>query len=218
MDCIKNLTSCAGCTKKHARCHWVHVSRDEVGALDHLMEAAYPGVGSPPAVDSAALANGYTNGVGRMSIDEAIMDDDSDDDDSNPLEDLEALGEKEEREHEAAAERLREDEEGLRNAKELARQGWEEGLRHDQEPSTAEEPNAQPDRVEDDMNQTRVGDESSPASVPQLNGDTGSHSDERIHEGHDDNDRMDVKPVSGFRAVNENVQPVMNGAIGWRPS
>ncbi|EGP90304.1 uncharacterized protein MYCGRDRAFT_68977, partial [Zymoseptoria tritici IPO323] len=39
MDCIKNLTSCAGCTRKHARCHWRDVSRDELGALDHLMDA-----------------------------------------------------------------------------------------------------------------------------------------------------------------------------------
>ncbi|EME85828.1 uncharacterized protein MYCFIDRAFT_3878, partial [Pseudocercospora fijiensis CIRAD86] len=33
MDCVKNLTSCAGCTRKHARCHWRDVSRDELGAL-----------------------------------------------------------------------------------------------------------------------------------------------------------------------------------------
>ncbi|KXL44747.1 MAG: hypothetical protein FE78DRAFT_149629, partial [Acidomyces sp. 'richmondensis'] len=39
MDCVKNLTSCAGCTKKHARCHWKDVSRDELGDLDHLMDS-----------------------------------------------------------------------------------------------------------------------------------------------------------------------------------
>ncbi|KAF2485621.1 hypothetical protein BDY17DRAFT_247373, partial [Neohortaea acidophila] len=39
MDCVKNLTSCAGCTRKHARCHWREVSREELGELDHLMEA-----------------------------------------------------------------------------------------------------------------------------------------------------------------------------------
>ncbi|EMC92410.1 hypothetical protein BAUCODRAFT_41198, partial [Baudoinia panamericana UAMH 10762] len=33
MDCVKNLTSCAGCTKKHARCHWRDVSRDELSEL-----------------------------------------------------------------------------------------------------------------------------------------------------------------------------------------
>ncbi|KAF2216447.1 hypothetical protein CERZMDRAFT_34037, partial [Cercospora zeae-maydis SCOH1-5] len=39
MDCVKNLTSCAGCTRKHARCHWRDVSREELGALDHLMDS-----------------------------------------------------------------------------------------------------------------------------------------------------------------------------------
>lgn len=108
MDCIKNLTSCAGCTRKHARCHWREVSRDELGALDHLMDSAYPESGYSPT-----NANGYTNG-------NADVDDESDDDDSNPLEDLEALGDIEEQENQ-----IREDEEGLRNARELARQGWE---------------------------------------------------------------------------------------------
>lgn len=72
MDCVKNLTSCSGCTRKHARCHWRDVSRDELAALDMGLDAAY---------DEYAYANGH---------------DDSDDDDSNPLEDLEALEEQEE--------------------------------------------------------------------------------------------------------------------------
>lgn len=108
MDCIKNLTSCAGCTRKHARCHWREVSRDELGALDHLMDTSYPESGYSPS-----NANGYANG-------NPDIDDESDDDDSNPLEDLEALGDIEEQENQ-----IREDEEGLRNARELARQGWQ---------------------------------------------------------------------------------------------
>ena len=141
MDCVKNLTSCGGCTKKHARCHWRDVSRDELGALDHLMESAYSNAAaSPTIVDMPNLLNGHME-----ADDEAAQSDadnqrhnESDDDESNPLEDLEALGEKEERENEAAAERLREDEEGLRNARELARQGWEEGLRSHQVPRVGE--------------------------------------------------------------------------------
>ena len=86
MDCVKNLTSCQGCTKKHARCHWREVSREELGTLDHLMDAQY------------TLSLGA---AGQHGADAG--NDDSDDDDSNPLEDLEALGEKEERE------RLRDD-------------------------------------------------------------------------------------------------------------
>lgn len=124
MDCVKNLTSCAGCTKKHARCHWREVSRDELGALDHLMDSAY--------ADPAAAQYETDGADERVSGDYYYRDehqrDESDDDDSNPLEDLEALGEKEEREN-AMAERTREDEDGLRNAKELSRQGLEGSLR-----------------------------------------------------------------------------------------
>lgn len=33
MDCVKNLTACQGCTRKHARCSWKDVSEGEVEAL-----------------------------------------------------------------------------------------------------------------------------------------------------------------------------------------
>lgn len=124
MDCVKNLTSCAGCTRKHARCHWRDVSRDELGALDHLMDSAYPGSSADsPTQGDLSRVNGYLNGDSERD-----QNYDSEDDDSNPLEDLEALEEKEDQEHQ-----IREDEEGLRNARELARQGWEESLRSAQD-------------------------------------------------------------------------------------
>ena len=125
MDCVKNLTSCAGCTKKHARCHWREVSREEVGALDHLMESAYADSAAPSI---SREQNAQLNGLSMAQEGDAYADE-SDDDDSNPLEDLEALGEAEEREKELADQRLKDDEEGLRNARELSRQGWEDGLR-----------------------------------------------------------------------------------------
>lgn len=124
MDCVKNLTSCAGCTRKHARCHWRDVSRDELGALDHVMDSAYPpSMGYSPSRDSAQ-GNGYLNGDSDAARSESgeNRNDDSDEDDSNPLEDLEALDAKEEQEMQ-----IREDEEGLANARQLARQGWEDG-------------------------------------------------------------------------------------------
>lgn len=99
MDCVKNLTSCGGCTRKHARCHWRDVTREELANLDMSMDGSYnmgdDGEGYP-----------YTNGHDDS--------DDDEDDDSNPLEDLEALEEQEE---------------GLRNARELSRLGWEEGIK-----------------------------------------------------------------------------------------
>lgn len=97
MDCVKNLTSCAGCTRKHARCHWRDVTREELGALDMSMEGTY-------SLGDDGDGYSYTNG----------QDESDDDDDSNPLEDLEALEEQEE---------------GLRNARELSRLGWEEGIK-----------------------------------------------------------------------------------------
>jgi hypothetical protein len=97
MDCVKNLTSCAGCTRKHARCHWRDVTREELGTLDMSMEGSY-------TLGDDGDGYGYTNG----------HDESDDDDDSNPLEDLEALEEQEE---------------GLRNARELSRLGWEEGIK-----------------------------------------------------------------------------------------
>lgn len=210
MDCVKNLTSCAGCTRKHARCHWRDVSRDELGALDHLMESAYAGSAtSPTNADASGYANGYMNG-GSDAGD--LRQDDSDDDDSNPLEDLEALGEKEEREHEAAAERIKEDEEGLRNARELARQGLEESLRSHQmspELSGHEDPGSHAQIAEDDI-----------GIAHQANGENIAVED--FHE-HDLN-KIDTKPMpeerlgkvpaefgashGGFHAVNESAAAV----------
>lgn len=100
MDCVKNLTSCGGCTRKHARCHWRDVTREELGNLDMNMDGSYN-------MGDEGEGYVYTNGHDES-------DDDDDDDDSNPLEDLEALEEQEE---------------GLRNARELSRMGWEEGIK-----------------------------------------------------------------------------------------
>ncbi|KAJ5774785.1 hypothetical protein N7457_009681 [Penicillium paradoxum] len=33
MDCLKNLTACVGCTKKHAKCSWRDVKEDEIIAM-----------------------------------------------------------------------------------------------------------------------------------------------------------------------------------------
>lgn len=196
MDCVKNLTSCAGCTRKHARCHWREVQRDEVGALDHLMDAAYPG--------SMALElglNGYLNGDSEHG-DHAI--DDSDEDDSNPLEDLEALGQKEEQD--------REDEEGLRNARELARQGWEDSLRAahssgaDQD---AGQPNGAGDHPVQHENasgqaeqQHREGSRDSEGSRHSQTATAKKQSYDPVHDPSQDAN-VDLDESRGFRAVNQ---------------
>jgi hypothetical protein len=39
MDCLKNLTACMGCTKKHAKCSWREVREAELrGSFSHLVE------------------------------------------------------------------------------------------------------------------------------------------------------------------------------------
>ncbi|KAK4550425.1 hypothetical protein LTR36_000003 [Oleoguttula mirabilis] len=134
MDCVKNLTSCAGCTKKHARCHWRDVKGDDIGDLDQMAVAERGNTSFYSSVhydDPVKHLNGYANGGGEHAASEfdARYSEESDDDDSNPLEDLEALGEKEEQREKELAERMREDEEGLRNARELARQGREDSIR-----------------------------------------------------------------------------------------
>jgi hypothetical protein len=39
MDCLKNLTACMGCTKKHAKCSWKDVRPDELHEHERLMDA-----------------------------------------------------------------------------------------------------------------------------------------------------------------------------------
>lgn len=40
MDCLKNLTACMGCTKKHAKCSWKEVREAELrGSFSHHVEA-----------------------------------------------------------------------------------------------------------------------------------------------------------------------------------
>ncbi|OQE24714.1 hypothetical protein PENSTE_c007G08614 [Penicillium steckii] len=39
MDCLKNLTACVGCTKKHAKCSWRDVKEDEIRASNWLRPA-----------------------------------------------------------------------------------------------------------------------------------------------------------------------------------
>ncbi|KAL9622942.1 MAG: hypothetical protein Q9160_002660 [Pyrenula sp. 1 TL-2023] len=37
MDCLKNLTACMGCTKKHAKCSWKDVRESELREADRMM-------------------------------------------------------------------------------------------------------------------------------------------------------------------------------------
>lgn len=184
--------------------------------------------------------NGYVNG-GSENGDR--QNEESDDEDSNPLEDLEALGEKEEQENQ-----IREDEEGMRNAKELARQGWEDSLKTPQAPQL--EPMFGEQGTVDDAVVNIQGEHAAPAAVDQTvetsdgaktasNGAT-HYSYDPVHD-HSADSRLDLEPNheihvpqatakadsgdemsashGGFRAVNDSTNDggnVITGANGWR--
>ncbi|KAI4748678.1 hypothetical protein E4T50_01040 [Aureobasidium sp. EXF-12298] len=72
MDCLKNLSSCGGCTKKHARCHWKEVSRQEVQGLEGFE-------------DAERMASEYANGTRRFSVEYAASDTSMDVDARSPF-------------------------------------------------------------------------------------------------------------------------------------
>jgi hypothetical protein len=195
-----------------------------------MMDAAYPGSAYSPTNE---------NGYGHDDPDE-----ESEDDDSNPLEDLEALGEKEEQENQ-----IREDEEGLRNARELARQGFEGSTE-----SLPAENHSTADHIapqDDDLNRTskthpshdainkmesdqtqEVGQGSSGELKDSPNDAPIRPSYDPVHDGEAQSDgklqqtasnkaeEQVPANVGGFRAVNEttrNDETAVNGN-GWRPS
>ncbi|GAB7341697.1 hypothetical protein MBLNU457_g0038t1 [Dothideomycetes sp. NU457] len=84
MDCLRNLTSCAGCTKKHARCHWKDVTRQEVESVESFSESLIINAENAAALNaSAPKPRSTTHGTD---------DEDEDDEGYTPLDDLEALG------------------------------------------------------------------------------------------------------------------------------
>lgn len=57
MDCVKNLTACQGCTRKHARCAWKEVRRDELRALAARSASSSSSAPAEPApTDDSARA------------------------------------------------------------------------------------------------------------------------------------------------------------------
>ncbi len=58
MDCLKNLTACMGCTKKHAKCSWKDVREEELRTGRSTMRTASPSSdhGDAPS-DNVEVAN-----------------------------------------------------------------------------------------------------------------------------------------------------------------
>ena len=58
MDCLKNLTACMGCTKKHAKCSWKDVREEELRMLRSSMQSVSPSSESGlPAVEGMESAS-----------------------------------------------------------------------------------------------------------------------------------------------------------------
>ncbi|OCK74504.1 hypothetical protein K432DRAFT_363517 [Lepidopterella palustris CBS 459.81] len=53
MDCLKNLTACMGCTKKHAKCSWKEVRESELRGNGAAVPSANLGMGSENEIDEA---------------------------------------------------------------------------------------------------------------------------------------------------------------------
>lgn len=80
IDCVKNLTACSGCTKKHAKCSWRNVSGDEMGAIaqnyfgdsgsNGWVGGANNGMGGAAAVTfmDGAVASAGAHGTTEMGI------------------------------------------------------------------------------------------------------------------------------------------------------
>jgi hypothetical protein len=69
MDCLKNLTACMGCTKKHAKCSWKEVKASELETTTQLItpdrEAAQASSASDPA---PPLSAGSAMDVDRTDV------------------------------------------------------------------------------------------------------------------------------------------------------
>lgn len=64
MDCLKNLTACMGCTKKHAKCSWKDVQEEELRTnRSNVRTASY----SPDQRDRPELATPDTSGSSHHS-------------------------------------------------------------------------------------------------------------------------------------------------------
>jgi len=84
MDCLKNLTSCVGCTKKHARCHWKDVRREEIEDVEKFSEDLIVNA------ENASVLGASTQKARSTTV--GTDDEDEEDEGYTPLDDLEALG------------------------------------------------------------------------------------------------------------------------------
>ncbi|KAK4077442.1 uncharacterized protein Triagg1_3774 [Trichoderma aggressivum f. europaeum] len=66
LQCVKHLTACRGCTKKHARCNWRNVTDDEAAAVKEELTVIY-NEAQKAATTTAAAASAKRSGKAPAS-------------------------------------------------------------------------------------------------------------------------------------------------------
>ena len=77
MDCLKNLTACLGCTKKHAKCSWKEVTEQELIDNPHVPRSKAAPAEAPAGNDSYTPPPVTVDGTGVP--DEELLGEESDD-------------------------------------------------------------------------------------------------------------------------------------------
>lgn len=79
MDCLKNLTACLGCTKKHAKCSWKDVTEQELLDNPHVPRSKAAGTDAPSGNDSYSPPPMTIDGTPQGVPDEELLGEESDD-------------------------------------------------------------------------------------------------------------------------------------------
>ena len=85
MDCLKNLTACLGCTKKHAKCSWKDVTEQELINNPHVSRSKDGVADDPTGTDTYSTTTVNADGMPHGVPDEELLGEESDDG-KDPLE------------------------------------------------------------------------------------------------------------------------------------
>lgn len=79
MDCLKNLTACLGCTKKHAKCSWKDVTEQELIDHPHVPRSKAGPAEAATSNDTYSPPPVNTDGTPQAVLDDELLGEESDD-------------------------------------------------------------------------------------------------------------------------------------------
>ena len=79
MDCLKNLTACLGCTKKHAKCSWKDVTEQELIDHPHVPRSKAGPAEAAAGNDSYSPPPLTMDGTPQAVLDDELLGEESDD-------------------------------------------------------------------------------------------------------------------------------------------